>query len=56
MSAAALSAHRQSSESDSTQSRPLRDVQRSSPLHGVHCREQTPRIRGRSKHSLPCEP
>lgn len=56
MSAAALTAHRQLSAPDATCFRLVREAQRISIPRGTHCQEQLPRVRGRRKHCLPCEP
>lgn len=56
MSAAALLAHRQSSEPYSTQSRTLRDRCHHTLLSGCGRPTGDDIIRGRAKHQLPCEP
>ena len=56
MSAAALSAHRQPSEPDSTQSRNKRDWSHRISFSGRGRTAGDHTIRGRAKHQLPCEP
>ncbi len=56
MSAAALSAHRQSSEPYSTQSRISRDERCRNLIFGCGRPTGVDTIRGRAKHQLPCEP
>lgn len=56
MSAAALSAHRQSSEPDSMRSRDMRDQCNGTLLLGCGRPSTDDTIRGRAKHQLPCEP
>lgn len=56
MSAAALTAHRQSSEPYSRQSRISRDDRRSNLISGWGRPTGVDTIRGRAKHQLPCEP
>ena len=56
MSAAALIAHQQLSESDSTRPRPLRDWPRVSFISGCLRSFGVYPVRGRARHQLPCEP
>ena len=56
MSAAALLAHRQSSEPYSTQSRMLRDRCNCTIFSGCGRPTEDDTIRGRAKHQLPYEP
>ena len=56
MSAAALIAQQQSSEPDSTRSRPLRDWPSVNFISGCPRPSGAFPMRGRARHQLPCEP